>query len=99
MQGLGALVSPVALLGRRESRSAISADDPGVLSPQSGHLTGCRPQKGVVADDLSRTDRQKLTPLLRLKYHDSIVDAVADLRPEIGQIFGEFQKYLYLQAA
>ena len=42
-------------------------------------------------------DQAKLTPLLRLKYHDSIADAVADLgRPdEIGQIFSGFQKYLY----
>jgi len=42
-------------------------------------------------------DQEKLTPLLRLKYHDSIADAVADLgRPEeIGQVFSGFQKYLY----
>ena len=34
-------------------------------------------------------DQEKLTPLLRLKYHDSIADAVADLgRPEeIGKVF------------
>nr|MDP9179111.1 restriction endonuclease subunit R [Gemmatimonadota bacterium] len=44
-------------------------------------------------------DKSKLTPLLRIKYHDSIVDAVADLGEpeEIGKIFGGFQKYLYLQ--
>jgi type I restriction enzyme R subunit len=44
-------------------------------------------------------DREKLTPLLRLKYHDSIADAVADLgKPEeIGQVFTGFQKYLYQQ--
>ena len=42
-------------------------------------------------------DQAKLTPLLKLKYHDSIADAVADLgRPEeIGQVFAGFQKYLY----
>ncbi|MBC8003636.1 MAG: restriction endonuclease subunit R, partial [Opitutaceae bacterium] len=42
-------------------------------------------------------DQAKLTPLLRLKYHDSIADAVADLgRPdEIGKVFSGFQKYLY----
>jgi len=42
-------------------------------------------------------DQEKLTPLLRLKYHDSIADAVADLgRPEeIGKVFTGFQKYLY----
>ena len=46
-------------------------------------------------------DQDKLTPLLRLKYHDSIADAVADLgKPdEIGRIFTSFQKYLYQEAA
>jgi len=46
-------------------------------------------------------DQGKLTPLLRLKYHDSIADAVADLgRPEeIGQWFAGFQKYLYQERA
>ena len=46
-------------------------------------------------------DQDKLTPLLRLRYHDSIADAVADLgRPEeIGRAFSGFQRYLYLQAA
>jgi type I restriction enzyme R subunit len=39
--------------------------------------------------------------LLRLKYHNSIADAVADLgRPEqIQQVFTGFQKYLYQAAA
>lgn len=42
-------------------------------------------------------DQAKLTPLLRLKYNDSIADAVADLgRPEeIGAVFAGFQRYLY----
>jgi type I restriction enzyme R subunit len=46
-------------------------------------------------------DQSKLTPLLRLKYHDSIADAVADLgKPEdIGKIFSGFQKYLYQKTA
>ena len=45
-------------------------------------------------------DQSKLTPLLRLKYHNSIADAVADLgRPEeIGKVFAGFQKYLYQTA-
>jgi len=45
--------------------------------------------------------QEKLTPLLRLKYHDSIADAVADLgKPdEIGKVFAGFQKYLYQQQA
>ncbi len=43
--------------------------------------------------------QEKLTPLLRLKYHNSIADAVADLgQPEeIGKVFTGFQKYLYQQ--
>jgi type I restriction enzyme R subunit len=46
-------------------------------------------------------DREKLSPLLKLKYHNAIADAVADLgRPEeIGFIFEGFQKYLYRQEA
>lgn len=46
-------------------------------------------------------DQDKLTPLLRLKYHDSIADAVADLgRPEeIGRVFAGFQRFLYVQQA
>ena len=46
-------------------------------------------------------DQEKLMPLLRLKYHNSIADAVADLgRPdEIGRVFAGFQKYLYQQQA
>ena len=46
-------------------------------------------------------DQEKLTPLLRLKYHDSIADAVSDLgKPdEIGKVFAGFQKYLYAAAA
>ncbi|MGA2323998.1 MAG: DEAD/DEAH box helicase family protein [Sedimentisphaerales bacterium] len=45
--------------------------------------------------------QEKLNPLLRLKYHDSIADAVADLgRPdEIGKVFAGFQKYLYQRQA
>jgi len=46
-------------------------------------------------------DREKLAPLLRLKYNNAIADAVADLgRPEeIGQVFAGFQKYLYQPGA
>lgn len=54
-----------------------------------------------VTEGVSELDQEKLTPLLRLKYHDSIADAVADLgRPaEIGKVFSGFQKYLYQEAA
>ena len=52
-----------------------------------------------VSVGVEELDREKLTPLLRLKYHDSIADAVADLgRPEdIGAVFTGFQRYLYQQ--
>jgi type I restriction enzyme R subunit len=42
-------------------------------------------------------DSEKLTPLLLLKYHDSLADAVADLGEpeEIGKTFNGFQRYLY----
>ena len=50
-----------------------------------------------VSVGVEELDQEKLTPLLRLKYHNSIADAVADLgRPEeIGKVFAGFQKYLY----
>ena len=46
-------------------------------------------------------DQDKLTPLLRLRYHNSIADALADLgrAEEIGWVFTDFQKYLYQQQA
>ena len=52
-----------------------------------------------VSVGVEELDGEKLTPLLRLKYHDSITDAVADLgRPEvIRQVFTGFQRYLYQQ--
>ncbi len=54
-----------------------------------------------VNEGVGELDQAKLTPLLRLKYHDAISDAVADLgRPEeIGRMFSGFQKYLYQEAA
>jgi type I restriction enzyme R subunit len=50
-----------------------------------------------VSEGVRELEQEKLTPLLRLKYHDSIADAVADLgRPEeIRDVFAGFQKYLY----
>ncbi len=42
-------------------------------------------------------DQDKLTPLLRRRYHNSIADAVAVLGApeEIGQVFARFQKFPY----
>lgn len=52
-----------------------------------------------VAVGVEELAQEKLTPLLRLKYRDSIADAVADLGApaEIGQAFAGFQKHLYAQ--
>jgi type I restriction enzyme R subunit len=46
---------------------------------------------------VAELEEAKLTPLLRLKYHNSIADAVADLgsAAEIRRTFTGFQKYLY----
>jgi type I restriction enzyme R subunit len=54
-----------------------------------------------VSEGVGELDQEKLTPLLRLKYRNSIADAVADLgKPEeIGRVFSGFQKYLYQVAA
>lgn len=54
-----------------------------------------------VSQGVRELDQEKLTPLLRLKYHNSITDAIADLgRPrEISKVFAGFQKYLYQHGA
>ncbi len=53
-----------------------------------------------VNEGVQELNRDKLTPLLRLKYH-AIADAVSELgKPEeIWNIFAGFQKYLYQKAA
>jgi type I restriction enzyme R subunit len=50
-----------------------------------------------VSVGVEELDPDKLTPLLRLRYQNSIADAVADLgKPdEINRVFAGFQKYLY----
>jgi type I restriction enzyme R subunit len=52
-----------------------------------------------VSVGIEELDQAKLTPLLKLKYRDSIADAVADLgRPdEIGKLFSGFQRFLYIE--
>ena len=53
-----------------------------------------------VNEGVEELSQDKLTPLLRLKYHNSLNDAVKDLgKPaEISKVFAGFQKYLYQQA-
>jgi type I restriction enzyme R subunit len=50
-----------------------------------------------VSVGVEELNQDKLKPLLLIKYHNSIQDAVADLgKPdEIGSVFAGFQKYLY----
>ncbi len=50
-----------------------------------------------VSEGVQELNQDKLTPLLRLKYNNSIADAMADLGSpeEIGTVFTSFQKYLY----
>jgi type I restriction enzyme R subunit len=51
---------------------------------------------------VDQLDQEKLAPLLRLKYHDSISDAVRDLAmpvEDIREFFLGFQKYLYQPGA
>ena len=48
-----------------------------------------------VAQGVDELDQSKLSPLLRLKYRDSIADAVNDLGDDIGEVFGGFQRHLY----
>lgn len=52
-----------------------------------------------VAQGVEELDQTRLTPLLKLRYQDSIPDAVADLgNPEqIRQVFSGFQRYLYAE--
>ena len=52
----------------------------------------------VGVDELAQ---EKLSPLLKLKYHNALADAVADLgKPdEISKIFVGFQKFLYAEKA
>lgn len=51
-----------------------------------------------VKEGVEELELERLTKLLRLRYHDSIPDAVADLGGDIAEIrnlFSGFQRYLY----
>ncbi len=54
-----------------------------------------------VSSGVQELAQEKLGPLLLLRYHNSIADAVADLgQPdEIGRLFASFQRYLYAPPA
>lgn len=52
-----------------------------------------------VSSGVDELDQEKLTPLLKLRYRDSIADAVADLGDDVRDSFAGFQKYLYRDVA
>jgi type I restriction enzyme, R subunit len=54
-----------------------------------------------ITEGVEELDKSKLTPLLNLKYHNSLADAVIDLgKPdEINKLFTDFQKHLYSEVA
>ncbi len=54
-----------------------------------------------VSVGVDELDADKLNPLLRLKYHDSLADAVADLGDpaSIRTAFSGFQRFLYQDGA
>ena len=52
-----------------------------------------------VTAGVDELEQEKLAPLLRLKYHNSIADAVADLGTDVGQAFAGFQKHRYQEVA
>ena len=54
-----------------------------------------------VQTGVQELDREKLNPLLRIKYNNSLADAVADLgkAEDIGKAFAGFQKFLYQNVA
>ncbi|MCB1206524.1 MAG: DEAD/DEAH box helicase family protein [Verrucomicrobiae bacterium] len=51
-----------------------------------------------VSVGVEELDQEKLAPLLKLKYHNSIADAVADLGADVNEAFTGFQKFLYQSA-
>jgi type I restriction enzyme R subunit len=70
------------------------------IDPRHKTLVFCATQEHALAirQELAQ---EKLAPLLRIRYQNSIADAVADLgKPEeIGQLFASFQRYLYERSA
>ena len=54
-----------------------------------------------VQEGVQELDREKLAPLLKLKYNNSINDAINDLgdADAVGKMFAGFQKYLYQDVA
>ncbi len=72
------------------------------ITPEDIRKKGKVPKNGSLFFTIFQTfmtGPEKLTPLLRLKYRNSIADAVVDLgKPEdIGRLFVAFQRFLYVE--
>jgi type I restriction enzyme, R subunit len=54
-----------------------------------------------INEGVEELDQEKLIPLLHIRYHDSIADALEDLgkTEEIRRVFSGFQKFLYQKNA
>ena len=48
-----------------------------------------------VTEGVEELEQTKLSQLLKLKYHNSLSDALTDLGPDVGKTFSRFQKFLY----
>lgn len=84
---------------------AVAVPIGGVVGPAGGALlglvTGPRLLAQYVKVGVHELDKEKLAPLLRLRYNNAIADAIADLgKPEeICKVFAGFRQYLYIIAA
>lgn len=85
----------------REERSALARPVIGARFNEKQQAFLAFVLSHYVSEGVGELAQEKLTPLLRLKYRNSLADAVADLgKPEeIGRVFAGFQKYLYQAAA
>jgi type I restriction enzyme, R subunit len=52
-----------------------------------------------ISDGVEQLHQDKLTPLWRLRCHNSTQDAAADLGSNVGKAFAGFQKHLYQDVA
>ena len=84
-------------LTREERAAKRQGRDQHALQQQAAGLSRLRAVALRAASAWRNSIRKSSRRLLRLKYHNSIADAVADLgKPEeIGKVFAGFQKYLY----
>lgn len=85
----------------REERSALARPVIGARFNEKQQAFLAFVLSHYVSEGVGELAQEKLTPLLRLKYRNSLADAVADLgKPEeIGRVFAGFQRYLYQEAA